>query len=289
MGRRVLAEFYGGMLGMQVFEPYGWLKLAKRPPDGDYIAGRTRDGGSKLQFSLDDDGWSDQRPPRWPDPEYPQQLHLDIFVPDVVAADTLVTGMGATLLQDRDAFRTYADPAGHPFCLHPDRSAVPEGPVVGRLVVDCFSPRALASFYQGFLGVEKRLEDSPEWVVIDLDDDGGLPNLAFQHAQFRAARWPDPAYPAQLHVDYRFPAGAQAQVERIDRLGAVRLQGNTYGDLPDIRFVCDLGLRRAACGRHDLTVERGRQPSYFVCSGRVVTAGSCVRRTDCAPRRGDHA
>ena len=231
-GRHVLAAFYGELLGMQTFEPYGWLKLAKRPPDSEYIAGRTTDGGSRLQFALDGDGWSDQRPPRWPDPEYPQQLHLDILVPDAVAADQLVTGMGATLLKDQGDFRTYADPAGHPFCLYPDASVTSEGPVVGRLVFDCFSPRALARFYEGFLGVEKRLEDSPERVVIDLADDDGLPNFAFQHAQFRAARWPDPAYPAQLHVDYRFPDGAPAQIERIERLGAVHVavDGNTYAD-----------------------------------------------------------
>lgn len=230
-GRRVLAAFYGELLGLRAFEPYGWLKLAKRPPDDDYVAGHTTDGGSKLQLALDGDGWSDQRPPRWPDPEYPQQIHLDIFVPDAQAADKLVTSMGAALLADQGDFRTYADPAGHPFCLYPNPVAASEGPVVGRLVFDCFSPRALASFYEGFLGVQKRLEDSPGWVVLDLDDDD-LPNLAFQHAQFRAARWPDPAYPAQLHVDYRFPDGFQAAMARAERLGAVHVPVRevTYAD-----------------------------------------------------------
>jgi len=155
-GRRVLAAFYGELLGMQAFEPYGWLKLAKRPPEAGYIAGDTTDGGSKLQLALDGDGWSDERPPRWPDPEYPQQMHLDIFVPDATAADTLVVGRGATLLLDQGDFRTYADPAGHPFCLYP--SADTKGAKVGRLVLDCFSPRALASFYAGFLGAPERLE-----------------------------------------------------------------------------------------------------------------------------------
>ncbi|GAA2756370.1 VOC family protein [Actinopolymorpha rutila] len=230
-GRRVLAEFYGELLGMREFEPYGWLKLASRPPGEDYAAGRTTDGGSRLQLALDGDGWSDQRPPRWPDPEYPQQMHLDIVVPDADAADKLVLGLGATLLKDQDTFRTYADPAGHPFCLHPDQTRTGEGARVERLVFDCLSPRALASFYQGFLGVESRLEDSPEWVVLDLDDDD-LPNLAFQHARFRAARWPDPAYPAQLHVDYRFPDGAPAAMERAERHGAIHcpVPGNTYSD-----------------------------------------------------------
>jgi hypothetical protein len=218
-GRRVLAAFYGELLGMQAFEPWGWLKLAKRPPD------------SKLQFALDGDGWSDERPPRWPDPEYPQQLHLDILVPGPDAADRLVLGLGATLLKDQGDFRTYADPAGHPFCLYPDHpDASTDAPKVGRLVFDCFSPRALAAFYQGFLGVEERLEDSPERVEINLDD-AELPNFAFQHAQFPAARWPDPAYPAQLHVDYRFPEGATSAIPRVEQLGAIHTgQGNTYAD-----------------------------------------------------------
>ncbi|MEQ4204023.1 VOC family protein [Actinopolymorpha sp. B17G11] len=215
-GRRVLAAFYGKLLGMREFEPWGWLKLAKRPPD------------SKLQFALDDDGWSDERPPRWPDPEYPQQMHLDILVPDVEAAGRLVLNLGAKLLRDQGDFRVYADPAGHPFCLCPDPSV--DSPKLCRLVFDCFSPRALAGFYEDFLGVEERLEDSPERVVINLDDEE-LPNIAFQHAQFPAARWPDPAYPAQLHVDYRFPDGAESAIPRAERLGAIHTgHGNAYAD-----------------------------------------------------------
>lgn len=227
-GRRVMAAFYGELLGMHEFEPYGWLKLARRLPDPDNAVGQTPDGGSKLQLALDDDGWSDQSPPRWPDPEYPQQLHLDIFVPDLETTDHLVRRLGARVLQDSGGFRIYADPAGHPFCLYPDSSGI-DAPKVGRLVLDCLSPRALASFYEGLLGVPERSEDSIERVEIDLADDD-LPNLAFQHAQFPATRWPDPAYPAQLHVDYRFPDGAEAARTRAERLGALPLQGPTYAD-----------------------------------------------------------
>lgn len=228
-GRRVLAAFYGELLSMRAFEPYGWLKLANPPPGEEYIAGHSTDGGSKLQFALDDDGWSDRRPPRWPDPDYPQQLHLDIFVPDLSATSELVTDLGASLLLDHGHFRVYADPAGHPFCLYPDPTV--DTPTVGRLVFDCFSPRALAAFYQGFLGIPDRLEDTPEWVVIDLDDED-LPNFAFQHAQFRAARWPDPDYPAQLHVDYRFPDGYRAALDRAEQLGAIHIPVRevTYAD-----------------------------------------------------------
>jgi predicted enzyme related to lactoylglutathione lyase len=71
------------------------------------------------------DGWRlgfqaapDHTPPRWPDPAYPQQLHLDIEVADIDEAEARVLAIGATRLPgDGDNWRVYADPAGHPFCL----------------------------------------------------------------------------------------------------------------------------------------------------------------------------
>ena len=53
------------------------------------------------------------RPPTWPSPETPQQMHLDVMVEDPAAAAHDVLRLGATHL-DGDV---YADPAGHPFCL----------------------------------------------------------------------------------------------------------------------------------------------------------------------------
>ena len=47
----------------------------------------------------------------WPDPAHPQQVHLDVEVEDLEAAEREVLAHGASLL------RVYADPAGHPFCL----------------------------------------------------------------------------------------------------------------------------------------------------------------------------
>jgi hypothetical protein len=66
-----------------------------------------------------------------------------------------------------------------------------------------------------------RQEDSPDRVLIARDD-GSLPMLAFQHAQFKAPRWPDPAYPQQLHLDLHCDGGKGAQ-ELALRLGAIRL------------------------------------------------------------------
>lgn len=207
-GRYELAAFYCELLGMTIVNE-GWLLIAEGMP-------------SKFFVALDGDGWSEQRPPRWPDPEYPQQMHLDILVPDVDTTGALATAAGATLLRANNDFRVYADPVGHPFCLYPEPSV--EKPTVGRLVFDCYSPRAVASFYEAFLEARGRVEDVPERVVVDLGDDA-LPHLAFQHSQFRAARWPDPDYPAQLHVDYRWHDGITARLalERAERLGAIRL------------------------------------------------------------------
>ena len=206
-GRYELAAFYCELLGMKIVnEP--WLLIADGSDTGFYIA-------------FDGDGWNEQHPPRWPDPDYPQQMHLDVDAPDVVAAGERATDLGASLLQDSGEFRVFADPVGHPFCLYSNAST--DKPAVSRLVFDCFSPRSLASFYEGFLKARGRVDDSAERVVVDLG--GNLPDLAFQHAQFRAARWPDPAYPSQLHVDFRWHDSLTARyaLKRAESLGAIRL------------------------------------------------------------------
>jgi len=59
----------------------------------------------------------DHRPPRWPDPARPQQVHLDVMVDDVATASRQVLAIGATALEGGD--HVFADPAGHPFCLIP--------------------------------------------------------------------------------------------------------------------------------------------------------------------------
>lgn len=103
------------------------------------------------------------------------------------------------------------------------------------MVFDCFSPRALAAFYAGLLGMTYRVLDTPERVVIRHDDAGRPgPMLAFQHAEFPAARWPDPAYPAQVHLDLLFD-DREAARGVAERLGAIRLREKgggcvTYAD-----------------------------------------------------------
>jgi hypothetical protein len=64
----------------------------------------------------------DYRPPTWPDPAYPQHLHLDgpvaAYGYDAESPADLVQRLGATRLPHMGGGApVYADPAGHPFCL----------------------------------------------------------------------------------------------------------------------------------------------------------------------------
>jgi catechol 2,3-dioxygenase-like lactoylglutathione lyase family enzyme len=102
-----LAAFYAELLGGTVdVEDETWVDL-------------DREGGQRLSFQLA----PALRAPAWPDPERPQQFHLDIAVEraQFEAADKQVRDLGATLLEDdldgTRNWRVYADPAGHPFCL----------------------------------------------------------------------------------------------------------------------------------------------------------------------------
>ena len=103
---RALAAFYAEVLGMRVNEDDG---------DGAWeVIGRDV-GWRELAFQRA----TPYLPPVWPEPGHPQQLHVDIRVDDVDAAERAVVALGASRLHDaRDkGFRVFADPAGHPFCL----------------------------------------------------------------------------------------------------------------------------------------------------------------------------
>jgi predicted enzyme related to lactoylglutathione lyase len=67
------------------------------------------------------------------------------------------------------------------------------------VVLDCPDPRKLAHFYGELTGW--RVEyDEPEWVT--LTGDSG-PRLCFQEAhEYTPPRWPDPAHPQQVHLDF---------------------------------------------------------------------------------------
>ena len=76
----------------------------------DWVVAAANDTSSGLAFQLA----PDHRPPTWPDPAVPQQVHLDVMVEDAASAGPRVLALGATKLHGQGV---YADPAGHPFCL----------------------------------------------------------------------------------------------------------------------------------------------------------------------------
>jgi predicted enzyme related to lactoylglutathione lyase len=97
-----LAAFYGALLDWKADVSPGWADV--RAQDGQCISFQ------QVQ---------DYTPPRWPGQEVPQQMHLDVIVDDLDAAETAVTAPGATKAEHQPgtSFRVFLDPAGHPFCL----------------------------------------------------------------------------------------------------------------------------------------------------------------------------
>jgi catechol 2,3-dioxygenase-like lactoylglutathione lyase family enzyme len=97
--------------------------------------------------------------------------------------------------------------------------------VIGRLektVIDRPDPRALAEFYCQILGMRIN-EDIDGWVVIG--SESGFRQLAFQRAtDWVPPRWPDAAYPQQLHLDIRVSDADQAEQDLL-ALGATRVRG----------------------------------------------------------------
>ena len=101
---QALAAFYAAVLGMRVSEDLGdWVVIGIGPNDRQLAFQRVAT-------------WV---PPRWPDPEHPQHMHLDIRVDDVDESERAVVALGARRVPAarETGFRVFVDPAGHPFCL----------------------------------------------------------------------------------------------------------------------------------------------------------------------------
>ena len=98
-----LAAFYGNLLGWEVTAEDDWYEI------------RPADGGNCISFQQVDD----YARPTWPSQDTPQQLHLDVVVDDLDAAEGEVLAIGATRAEHQPgtSFRVFLDPAGHPFCL----------------------------------------------------------------------------------------------------------------------------------------------------------------------------
>ncbi len=99
-----LAEFYSALLG--------W-PITRRDEDWWSIG---TDAGPRLSFQLA----PDHRPSSWPDDDVPQQVHLDLDVPELPSAVAYAESLGATLADNSRSTETFVvllDPSGHPFCL----------------------------------------------------------------------------------------------------------------------------------------------------------------------------
>ncbi|WP_323101875.1 VOC family protein [Intrasporangium sp. YIM S08009] len=97
-----LATFYGTLLDWKVDVSDGWAEI--RAENGNCICFQQV---------------ADFRAPEWPGQQGPQQMHLDVVVEDLDAAEPEVLALGATRHEHQPgtSFRVFLDPAGHPFCL----------------------------------------------------------------------------------------------------------------------------------------------------------------------------
>jgi Glyoxalase-like domain len=188
-------------------------------------------GGWTEQYADDDwitletgDGWRiaaqrspDHVPPRWLDPAYPQQAHLDLRVPDLDAGSAKAVELGAVLLRKNENWYTLADPAGHPFdlCLFPAKQ---ETTLMG-VMLDCPDAKELSTFYAELLG--KPVTYEGEGVAM-IGEDGAQPVMFQQITEYHAPRWPDPAYPQQIHLDVTVD-DVDAAEAAVLKLGAISL------------------------------------------------------------------
>lgn len=199
-----LSAFYEQVAGVTVTDA-----------DDEWVTTATPEGW-QIAFQRADD----HVPPRWPDPVYPQQLHLDLLVPDLGAAVGRAEQAGATRLPGGgETFAVLADPSGHPFCLC-QRDGV-DGVRLADVCIDCPDGAELARFYAPLLGMGITYEGD-EGAMVSVD---GRPGVVFQNvAAYTAPRWPDPAYPQQLHLDVAVSDIDVAEPQALE-LGATPLPG----------------------------------------------------------------
>ncbi|MBC9820172.1 VOC family protein [Terrabacter sp. MAHUQ-38] len=97
-----LATFYGTLLDWTVKTSDDWGEIRA-------------DNGNCICFQQVES----YTPPQWPGQDVPQQMHVDVMVEDLDAAEQAVVALGATKAEHQPgtSFRVFLDPAGHPFCL----------------------------------------------------------------------------------------------------------------------------------------------------------------------------
>ncbi|NLT56223.1 MAG: VOC family protein [Actinomycetales bacterium] len=199
-----LAAFYVEILELQpVWTSDDWILMAT--PEGWAVAFQRVDHHLR---------------PRWPDPVFPQQMHLELLVADLTAVTTRAVQAGATRLPGGDRNHVVlADPAGHPFCLW--QSDEVERVRLAGVCVDCPDGSALARFYGPLFGMEIT-DEGPDGALLSTP---GKPAVGFQNvAGYLAPRWPDPAHPQQVHLAAKV-TDLDAAEPRVLALGATRLPG----------------------------------------------------------------
>ena len=100
---RVLASFWAALLGGEVAIETGDVAVVRL---GDLLVTASRVEGYE--------------PPTWPDGPTPKQLHLDLDVEDLDAAERRALSLGAvraSVQPNPESYLVLLDPAGHPFCL----------------------------------------------------------------------------------------------------------------------------------------------------------------------------
>jgi catechol 2,3-dioxygenase-like lactoylglutathione lyase family enzyme len=117
---RELAEFYRELLGLR-YRPGDEPPADGTADDPDWLVLMDAGGVRKLAFQYADSVTRTT----WPSPEVPMQLHLDFTVPSAAELERQrerAEALGAELIFDRtddpeEPLYTFADLAGHPFCI----------------------------------------------------------------------------------------------------------------------------------------------------------------------------
>jgi hypothetical protein len=104
------SRFWAGLLGGTVHRDDHWHSIVV---DGEWVMG--------VQHA------PNHVPPQWPTGLQQQQVHLDLHVDDLEAAEQLALELGGRQLQSAkrpadnpdgdEMFAVYASPAGHPLCF----------------------------------------------------------------------------------------------------------------------------------------------------------------------------
>jgi catechol 2,3-dioxygenase-like lactoylglutathione lyase family enzyme len=123
-----LADFYHRLLGYPYAPGFGpstdgdaTAKAERTDDEVDWVLLEISPGGPHLAFQQ-----VDELPEStWPTTDVPQQMHLDLTVPDREVLEEQhrrALALGARLLLDdsddpEEPIYIYADPDGHPFCI----------------------------------------------------------------------------------------------------------------------------------------------------------------------------